>query len=162
MDKLFIEDDDALNHVVGAYQIDDIETFDHFAETSVHAVEMLRILTVVADKELTAASVLASMGHREDTTIVVLLGGVGLALDGPSRTARTHTGVAYIAAVRTAALNDKVGDDTMETETVVETVLGKFNEIGDGAGNLFFIKLHFHASSIGVDDCVHIVRRFND
>ena len=49
------------------------------------AVEVLRVLAIVADEELRAAGVLAAVGHREYAPVVALARSRGLALDRVAR-----------------------------------------------------------------------------
>ena len=51
-----------------------------------YAIEVLGVHTIVADKELRATRILASVRHREHATVVVLTLGIGLTRDSPTRT----------------------------------------------------------------------------
>ena len=76
-----------------------------------YAVEVLGIATVVADKELRATSVLASVCHREHATVVILTLCICLALDCPTWTT-------CAIANRATTLNDKVRDYAVKGKAV--------------------------------------------
>ena len=111
----------------------------------VAAVEVLRILAVVADEELRTARVLACMGHRQHSAVVVLARSRSLALDGIAGTART-------VAARAAALDDEIGNNAVEREPVVEIVRGQLDEVGHGAGRFMGVQFGFHRPFLGGDD----------
>ena len=119
--------------------VNDIHAFDHLSEAGMYTIKVLCIHAVVADEELAAAGVFASMCHGEDTAVVPLARGRGLALDLPARTTGTHTWVAWGAAERTASLNDEIRNNTMEAESVIKTRFGQFDEVRHSIGNIFLI-----------------------
>ena len=89
IEQLLLDNRNRENQVAGTDVVDDIEALDNLAEAGVHAVEVLGVLAVVADEELRAAGILATVGHRHYAAVVVLAWGRGLALDSPARTAGT-------------------------------------------------------------------------
>ena len=109
------------------------------------AVEVLRILAIMADEELRTARILAGMGHREHAAIVVLTRCRRLALD-------RIAGASRAIAFRAAALNDEIGNYAVECEPVVEVVIGKFYEIGYRTGSLGGVKFCFPRPFLGGDD----------
>ena len=153
---LFLCNDDTFDKVTGSDEVDNIQSFDHFAETGMDAIKVLGVLAVMADEELATAGVFACMCHGEDTTVVVLFIGMGLAFDCPSGATSTHTGITGIAAIGASALDNEIGNYAMEAESVVEAVLGQFDEVGDCCRNFFFIEFRFHGTLGCVDYCVHI------
>ena len=68
--NLLLDDPNRENQIAGTDVVDHIHPFDHTTETGMYAVQMLRIFTVHADKELRAARILAPMGHREHTRTI--------------------------------------------------------------------------------------------
>ena len=60
------------NQVARADVVNHIQTLYNLTEAGVHAVEVLCVLAVVADEELRATSILASVSHRHHATVVVL------------------------------------------------------------------------------------------
>ena len=137
---------DLVNHFV---------TFHHMTEASVHAIEMLSVLAVVANKELTTARVFACMRHREYATVVILARSAGLTFDSVSRATGAYTRVAHITREGTSTLNDKTRNDTMEMKPVIEMLFGQLNEIINGIGHLFLVEFNFHGASRCFDKCVH-------
>ena len=111
------------------------------------AVEVLGIRAVHADEELRAARVLAGMGHRQHAAVVILAGRRGLALDRVA-------GASGAVAARAAALDDEIGDDPMESEAVVKSVFGQFDEVGHGAGRLGRVEFGLHHPFLRCDNRV--------
>jgi len=141
---------DAFDEVAWANGIDNLDTIDHLAETGVYTVKVLSVLTVVADEELRATSVPASMSHGKHSSVVVLTLRRGLALYCPTRSTRTNTRVTEIAAIRTSTLYDKIRNDTMETQSIIEARLGEFHKIGNRIWCFFLVKLDFHRAFCGL------------
>ena len=151
---LLLGDADRENQVARTDVVDHLDAFDHAAEAGVHAVEVLRVLAVQADEELRAARVLAAVGHREYAAVVALARCRGFARDGVARAARP-------VACGAAALNDEIGNDAVERQSVVKALLRQFHEIGDREGRLFFVKFRFQVALFGRDQCIfHSVERF--
>ncbi len=146
-ENLLLDNCNRENQVAGADVVDDIEALDDLAEAGVYAVEVLGVLAIVADEELRAAGVLTSVSHRHNAAIVVLAWGRGLALDTPARAAGAVT-------QRAAALNNKVGDNAVESQTVVETALGQLDKIFNSDRSLFLVEFGLHIALFGRDDCV--------
>ena len=145
--NLLLDNRNRENQVAGADVVDDIEAFDNLAEAGVNAVEVLGVLAVVTDEELRAAGVLAAVGHRHYAAVVVLAWGRGLALDSPARATGT-------IAQRAAALNNKVGNNAVKCESIVEAALGQLNEIFNGDRCLLLVELGLHIALFGRDNSV--------
>lgn len=137
---LLIKNIDAFDKVALLDGVDNIEAVDDAAETGVDAIEMLGIGAVVADEELAAAGVLASMSHGQDATVVVLLRCIGLAFDAIARAASANAWVAHIDTERAAALDDEIGDDAVEMKAIVEAILGEFDKVSHSVGYLIVVK----------------------
>ncbi len=127
--------------------VDNIFALYDLAEAGVYAVEVLRVATIVADKELRATRILATMRHREDASVVILALGIGLARNCPARTT-------CAIADRAAALNDKFGNYAVKCQAVVEARLGKFDEVSDCDRGLFLVEFDLHIALFGRDNSV--------
>lgn len=145
--KLLLDDANRENQIAGADIIDNIQALNHFTKAGVHTVEVLRILAIVADEELRAARILASVGHRKHTAIVVLARGRSFTFNRIARAACT-------VADGASALNYKVGNDTMECQTVIEAAFGQLHKVGDSARSLLLVELGLHIALLGRDNCV--------
>ena len=99
--------------VARANVVNYIFALDNLAEAGVYAIEVLGVATVVADEELRATGILASVRHREHTSVVVLTLGIGLARNSPTRTT-------CAIADRATALNYKLGNYSVEGQTIIE------------------------------------------
>ena len=141
------------DQIAGADVVDNVDTLHNLAEACVHAVEVLGVLAVVADEELRAAGILATVSHRHYAAVVVLAWGRGLALDSPARAAGT-------IAQWAASLNNEVGDTAVECESVVEAALGQFNEIFNGDRGLLLVEFGLHIALFGRDNCVFHNQKF--
>jgi hypothetical protein len=98
----------------------------------VYAVEVLSIHTVMADEELRASSVRATVRHREYTAVVVLTLGACLTWD-------CVTWASCAITIRTTALNNEIWNDTVEAECIVEVALCEFNEVSNGDRGLLLV-----------------------
>lgn len=130
------------DQIAGANIVYHVETLHHAAETGVNAVEMLRILAVMADEELRTAGIPAAMRHRQHAAVVILALGRGLALNGVTRSSRA-------VAARTAALNHEIGYDAVKRQSVIKMALGQLYEVGYRAGRLLFIEFGAHVALLG-------------
>ena len=93
--------------------VDNILALHHLAKAGVNAVKVLGVAAVVADEELRATGILATMRHREHTSVVVLTLCIGLARNSPTRTTCT-------VADRATTLNYKLGNHSVEGRAVIE------------------------------------------
>ena len=93
---LFLNNHNLFNQIALTDGIENIQTFENLAEASVNAVQVLRVLAVVADEELRTTSVLASVGHRENAAVVILTASAGFAFDAITRTACARARVTQV------------------------------------------------------------------
>jgi hypothetical protein len=107
---------------------------------------MLCVFAVVADEELAAASVFACMCHGEHASVVILLGGFSLTFDMPAGTTRPHAGVTWVAAIGTAALYDKSRNYSVESKSIIKTVISQFYKICHRTRNFFVIEFRRHGA----------------
>ena len=126
------------------------------AETGVHTIEMLGVHAIVTNEELASACVLAGMGHTHHSAVMTLPRGRRLALDGPSGAAGAHSRVAKIAAVWATSLDDKIRNNSVETQSIVEALMGQLDEIGHSVGHFLVVELHVHRALCCLDLCFHI------
>ena len=136
---LFLDDTYRKNLVSGTNVIYNFDALNHFAETGVAAIEVLGVLTVETNEELRATCVLACMRHGENASVMILARSRGFALDAIAWPAGSVT-------ARTSALNDKIGNDTVESESVIEVVVGQIDEIGHRSGCFSRIEFGFHVA----------------
>src|SRR2546423_4630696 len=104
---------DLRNHVL---------SLDDLSKNRVDPVQVLRVLLVQHDEELTTASVLAGMCHRQGAHLVRVRVALGLAVNLVARTAGSHGSLGMLAAFRVgiAALDDKILDHAMKFRPIVE------------------------------------------
>ena len=89
----------------------------------------------VGDKELTATGVWASMGHGEGAGAVALwVVWAKFAIDFVAGATGARHASGTFTAVWAAALDHKVANHAMESETIVKTFFGKFDKVGNGIG----------------------------
>ena len=98
----------------------------------------------VRDEELRAVRVRAGVRHREDARAVVSEVGMEFVVE-------LITGAAATGAGRVAALNHKVGDDAVEDQAVVKTVVRQIFKVGDGARGFVGEKFDFDRSAFRFD-----------
>ena len=98
----------------------------------------------MGNKELASIGVRACVGHGEDSRAVMSEVFVELVFELVPGTAGT-------SSLGTTGLDHEVGDDTMEGEAVIETIVGEFFEIGDGLGDLVVVQLESDVSSVGLN-----------
>ena len=139
---VLLDEADGENPVAAADVVDDVEPLDHAPEAGVDAVEMLRVFAVHTDEELRASRVAAGMGHRKNAPVMVLERSRGLAFDAVARAARS-------VAARTSALDDKVGNDAVEGQSVVEVVVGQVDEVGHRTGRRLGVEFGLHLPFLG-------------
>src|SRR5690606_24437299 len=99
----------------------------------------------VTNEELAAAGVLATVSHGERTAQMFVGIALGFARDGIAGAARTVT-------LGTTSLNDKVRNDPVKADTVIEAAVGQFLEVGDRTGSFFIIQICVDLPFFGFDD----------
>jgi hypothetical protein len=104
------------------------------------------VVSTVAYEKLGTAGVATGMCHRQYAAIVVLVVAIQLALDGVTRSPGT-------CAIGASALDHKVRDHPMKSETVVKALFGQFHKIGYGFWGILLVKLYFHYTFTGVYLC---------
>lgn len=110
------------------------------------SVQVTRGCAGMADEELGPAGIATRVGHRQYSTVVVLILTIEFAINGIAR--------APVAdAVRAPALNDKVRDDTMERESIVKALFGQGNEVVNGFGSVLLKEFYLHDALPGMDFC---------
>ena len=144
---LFLYDCNREDKIARADIVDYILALYNFAKAGVNAIEVLSVATVVADKELRTACVLASVSHRENAAVVVLTLGIGFALDCPTRT------TCAIANWATT-LNYKFRNYTVETEAVIEARLRQLYKILNSDRCLLLVEFHLHIALLGRNNSV--------
>lgn len=90
-----------------------LQAFIHFSKNRMIPVEVRGIVARMADEKLGAAGVAACMGHGEDAAIVVLVLAGEFAINFVAGAAGTRT-------IRTTSLDDKIGNDAVKFQAVVE------------------------------------------
>src|SRR5699024_8491343 len=144
---LLLHDAHGHNPVARTDCIDNIESFDHFAETRMYPVEVLRVLPVAADEELRAARVPAAVRHGQHASVMVLPRCIGFELDGITGPSRT-------IAHPTSALYDESRYHAVEREPVVKSALGQLDEILSRSGRLPCVEFGFHVALLRTDNSV--------
>lgn len=144
--SLLLGDHDLFNLVSGTDVVYDVNSFEHLAKDGVVPVQMLGRLATVANEKLRTSRIPTSVRHGKHTTIVVLTVSVQLAFDGVS-------GAATTVAVGATTLNDKVRDDTVEDQTIIETVIGQFLEVANRSRCIIIKKDCFHQTFCSMDFC---------
>ena len=154
--------------------INNLKPFIYFSKAGMLSVEMLGIVSAVADEELRPVRALgptgdgvaaqSGVGHREfvgsregqlpvDLVVEVVAGAAGALTE------------------RVAALDHEAGDDPVEDEAVVELgrvgatrvvlvlllATGETGEVGDGLGGLVREQLDDDGPVVGVQSCLHAV-----
>jgi len=143
---LLLNDDDFFNLVPRPDGVDDVGTFVHLAEYRMVAIQVLGILPIVADEELGATGIAASMGHGQYPTVVALADTGQLAIDFVA-------GASTASAFGASTLNHKIGNDPVEVQTIVKAIFRKFYKVGDGAGSIVIKKDGFHLAFCSMDLC---------
>ena len=124
------------------------------AEDRVDAIEVS--LGAVTDEELTAAGVLAGVGHRKAARLVFVGVEVSLALDLVAGTAGAGPGVIRVLGEGIAALDHEIRDHAMKAGPVIELFIGQLLEVGDGAGYLGIEQFGNDGASGGFNGgCLH-------
>lgn len=139
-------DDHRLNLIALTDIVDHIQAFHHFAEAGVVAIKVGGIVAAVADEELRPPGVPSGVGHRQYATVVVLIAAIELTIDGVTRAATAIT-------TRATALNDKVGDDTVERQPIVVAIFREFNKVSNGVRGIFVVEFDFHRALFGFNIC---------
>lgn len=134
------------NFVTCTNLVNHIEAFYYLAKAGMVAIEVLRILAAMADKELGASGVAAGMRHGKNAAVVVLIFTFKFAVDG-------IPGASSAIAYRTSALNNKVWYYPMETKPVVKAFFSQVDKIFHCFWSVFFIELHFHGAFVGYNFC---------
>jgi hypothetical protein len=101
-----------------------------FTEYSVAAIEVW--LGGVANKELAAIGVGPSVGHREATSLMLVL--VDLTVD-------FVTGATGTSTLGAATLDHEVVDHSMEIQAIVKALFGQIYKVLDGVGGICIEKL---------------------
>ena len=136
--------------------IDYLKAFHDFTKYGVVAVQVTGRTAAVAYKELGPSRIPTCVGHGKNATVVILVFSLKLAVNGIA-------GATVTNAVGAATLNDKVGNDAVKGQTVVESLFCKSNEVVYRVGGVFLKKLNFHDALFGVNFCrfhrVILIRR---
>ena len=103
-------------------------------------------LAGVADEELGTTRVAACMGHGENTAVVVLVIASEFTINLIARTAVAN-------AVGAAALDHKIGDDTVKNEAVIKAFFSKADEVLDGFWGVFFEEFDLQDTFVCMDFC---------
>src|SRR5579872_822110 len=98
----------------------------------------------MTNKKLRPASIASSVRHRKNTTIVILI-------FASKFTINFITWATVANTIRATSLNHKIGDYTMEGQSVIKTFFGESNKILYGVGSIFFIEVDFHYTFLGMD-----------
>src|SRR5690606_16553510 len=112
-------------------------SFHHFTKASVISIEVLRVFPVVTDEKLRTPGVSSRMCHRKNSSVMVLVVACEFTIYFVAWTSGAIT-------LRAAPLNNKVGNHSMEGQSVIKALFGKFDKVGHCVGGIIFIKLHFH------------------
>ena len=113
--------------------VNDVHAFTDGTEHGVVAVEPRRGNR--GEEELGATGVSTSVGHGEDTGLVVLEGkSRGLAGNLPARASGTGSSGHRVFGVGAAALDHEIFNHAVEMQTVVMTHFHQFDEIRHGIG----------------------------
>ncbi len=132
--------------VTGLDLVHYFNSLGHLAEAGVRTVKVRGAFTAVTHEELRSAGVLARVSHGKHAAIVALVATGGFALDGPTRTAGA-------GALGAAALNDEVGEHTVEGEPVIEAALGELAEVCDGEWGVGVEEFDGHIALGGLNGC---------
>jgi hypothetical protein len=114
-----------------------------FAKDGVQAIEVA--LGAMADEELTAAGVRATVGHRETACLMTVGIAFGFAGDAVAWATRA-------SAVGAAALDHKVGNHPMEHQAIVKAFFRQFDEVLDGAWGLGLKQFEIDGALVGFHD----------
>jgi hypothetical protein len=145
-----IIDNDFLDFVTLTDLVQDLQTIGDFSKTGVVSVQVLGIGPVMANEKLRASCVSTRVSHGQNTPVVVLVFSFQFAVYRITRSSRS---VAYWAA----ALNHKVWDDPMESQSIIKSFFGKLDKVGHSVWRIFFIKVHGHDAFFGVYfSCFHV------
>lgn len=106
--------------------IDDILTFGDFAEDGVLAIEPGG--SDVGDEKLASVGSGACVGHGENTGNVMLEVGAAFVFKFVAGTTAT-------CSCRVSALNHEVGDDAVEGDAVIKSLVCQIEEIGGSDGS---------------------------
>lgn len=109
------------------------------------------------EEKLRATGVSASVGHGENTRLVVLQGeGRWFARDLPTWSAGTCSSRHWVLGMRAATLNHEILNHTVEMEPVVVAHFDKFNEIGDGVGGTAVKEVDGDVACAGFHENLHV------
>ncbi len=98
----------------------------------------------MGNEKLASIGVRSRVSHREDAGTVVPEGFVKLVL-------KLVSGIAGTGSLRAAGLNHEVGDDTVEGQLIVKTLVDELFKIRDGLGDLVVVQLESDISSVGLN-----------
>ena len=129
---------------VAPISVNNFQAGGDFAEGSVLAVQVLGIL--VHDEELAAGTVGGGgTGHAQNATLMpqVILDAVKeeLTLDAVA-------GAAHAGALRATTLDHKAGNDAMEDQAIIITLIGQIDEVVHALGCLVGIQLAFDDAAV--------------
>ena len=137
-------DHNLLHDIALADLVDDVETFDDFAEYGVVTVEVGGVLAAVADEKLGATGVAAGVGHGQYAAVVILVIARQFAVD-------LIAGAAIADAIGAAALDHEIGDDTVKGQAIIKALFSEGNEVFNSIGGIFFKEVDLHNALFGVN-----------
>jgi len=112
------------------------------------------------EEELASARIGTGMGHRERTSSVRMVAGIGLAVYLPVRPACSgHGGVACRAGVGASALRHETGDHSVELQVIIEAFIRKVREVRNRVGSIVREKLDPDITFVRLD--LRILVRFH-
>ena len=130
-----------------------LDTVCDFTEAGVITIKMLGVLAAVADEKLRASGIATGVSHGEYPAIMVLVITVQFAVNFVARaTGARHAGRTG-ARVRASSLDDKVRNNTVESEAIIEAFISQFDEIGYGIGGVLVVKFYFQCAFVGLNGC---------
>ena len=101
------------------------------------AIQMSRVGTTVANEKLRTTRISSGMSHREHAPIMKLHIAVYFTFDGV-------TWAAIANAIGTTTLDDEIGDDSMEVQTIIKAFSGQINEVLYGVWGSICVKFYLH------------------
>ena len=120
------------------------------SKDGVHAIEMRG--GGMGDEELAATGVFAGMGHAQGAGGMLFWVTCSLTFNVMTGAAGAGHAAGTFFRVGATALNHEVVDDAVEGESIIKTVLGQFDKIGDREGGGFTEKVEVDIAAIAVDD----------
>src|SRR5665648_1032776 len=135
-------DSHLLHHIALLDSIHNIHAIDNLSENSMYAIKMW--LWGVGYEELASTCILASVCHGQCTSF--MLASVYFALNRITWPACTCT-------FWTATLNHKIGDDPVDFQTVVESLVYKCHKIIYSIGCIIHEQLNCNSSFVGLNNC---------